>query len=439
MKKINFQKLFCFISILFILSCCIFYGTRFIKYYLESKKTESIEENSLIKVIRENNSENENLKLINGQNYFTGNTEENYLIYSNVLWRIIKLNGDNSITAIADSSLTSLAFGDKLTYPESEVYQWLNKGTEDLTGILENSLNEPSKYLDKTTTCNDTVDELTNDPCKNTDTSNYLTLLSVTDYLNIGSKDSYLKNGEYFYLSNLNKDNKVWYIKDDGTAGVTKGTEIIGVRPVITIKANIDYLSGTGKIDDPYKIENTSSLFGSYVKLDNDIWRIYQVNDDEVRLMLNDYLKVNSSNLNYRYSNNSSYYDDYSQNSIAYYLNHTFLNSLSYKDKIKEVNWSNGVYNDTNNYSYQEVLNTTINSKVALMSIGNIFLNNELTNYFTMTQSKNKGSMVYTIQKSQKLYTKQIGTSLNVVPTISLDKDLLTKGSGSIDSPYEME
>ena len=73
------------------------------------------------------------------------------------------------------------------------------------------------------------------------------------------------------------------------------------------------------------------------------------------------------------------------------------------------------------------------------MSIGNIFLNNELTNYYTMTGTKTKSLSVYTIQKSQKIYSKQISNKLNIVPTISIDKNLLTKGSGTIDSPLEME
>ena len=46
---------------------------------------------------------------------------------------------------------------------------------------------------------------------------------------------------------------------------------------------------------------------------------------------------------------------------------------------------------------------------------------------------------MYTITSNQKLYTKNIQTKINVVPTISLDKDLLTKGNGTINSPYEME
>ena len=106
MKKINFQKIFCFISFLFILSCCIFYGTRFIKLYLENKEKLNIEKNTLVKVIRENNKESDNFKEINGSEYYVNNSDNNYLLYSNLLWRIIKINEDNSITVISENTQT---------------------------------------------------------------------------------------------------------------------------------------------------------------------------------------------------------------------------------------------------------------------------------------------------------------------------------------------
>ena len=439
MRKISFQKTFCFLSMLFIISCCVFYGTRFLKLYLENRKTEIIEKNTLIKNLKDNNSENDDFKSVNGQNYFTGKTNTNYLLYSNILWRIIKINDDNSITAISENSVTPLAYGKKTLYKDSPIFKWLNETDDDYSGILQNSLNNISTYLQKTTTCTDQLDELSNNPCKETDNDSYITLLSVVDYLNIGSKDSYLMNSEYFYLSNNNSENKVWYVDDEGAVTLGTGTDIIGVRPVITIKSNIEYVSGNGTKDNPYTIEKENGLFGSYVKLDNDIWRIYEVNDNDVRLMLNDYLKVNNSNLKYRYSNISSYHDDYKQGSIAYYLNHDFLNKLSYKNNIKEVSWSNGYYNSDIDYDYTYALDATIESKVALMSIGNIFLNSSLNNYHIMTGSSKKGSMIYSTNESQKTYLKQISSELNVVPTISLDKDLLKKGKGTIDSPYEME
>jgi len=439
MKKISIQKIFCFISMLFILSCCIFYGTRFIKLYLENKEVEKVEKNSLVKVIKENNDNNKNFKVINGETYFTNKENSNYLLYSNILWRIIKIQGDNSIVLISDSSVTTLAYGKELTNETSYINKWLNLSDEEYSGILEKSLNKKEHYLQNTIYCNDTVEKLTNNPCEDIKNDKYISLLSVIDYLNIGSKDSYLINDEYFYLGNTNEKKKIWYVTEDGNTSLSTGNDIIGVRPVITIKANIDYVKGNGTKDNPYTIEKDYGLFGSYVKLDDNLWRIYQVNDTEVRLMLNDYLKVNKKNLEYNYSVINSYYNDTKANSIAYYLNKTFLNTLSFKDKIKEVSWSNGYYNQDTLFDYKYALKDKINTKVALMSIGDIYLNSKLTNYFTMTGSSNRGSMVFSIQNNQKPYAKYITQTINVVPTISLDKDLLTKGNGTYDSPYEME
>ena len=65
MKKLSFTKIFCFISFIFLLTCSIYYGTRFIKLYLKNNEELKEEKNSLAKVIRENNEENNNFKEIN--------------------------------------------------------------------------------------------------------------------------------------------------------------------------------------------------------------------------------------------------------------------------------------------------------------------------------------------------------------------------------------
>lgn len=439
MKKLSFKKIFCFISFLFILSCCIFYGTRFIKLYLENEKKQNIEKNSLVKIIRENNNENENYKEINGTNYFIKNSDNNYLLYSNILWRIIKINNDNSITIISDSSISSLAYGQSVDFTESYINNWLNLSDKEYSGILETQLHDKEKYLQKTITCIDKVNELDNNNCQNVLNDKYISLLTTTDFVNIGNKESYVINNEYFYLNNTNDSLEPWYIDDEGKITTSNGKDIYGIRPVITIKPNLDYVSGNGTKEKPYTIEKENGLFGSYVLLDNQLWRIYQVNETEVRLVLNDYLKTNNTPIEYIYSNNSSYHDDYKYGSIAYYLNHDFLNSLSYKDKIKEVTWSNGYYGSNSNYDYKEALNSTINTKVAMISIGDIRLNNELEDYFTLTGTKAKGSTIYTIKSNQKVYTKSIQNKAYIVPTISLDKELLTKGTGTYNNPLEME
>lgn len=438
MKKLNFKKIYCCISILFLGSCILFYGFRFAKLYIAHLKEKNIEKNSVVKVLKENNENNDYFVEINDQFYFVGNADNNYLRYSNILWRIIKINPDNSLTAIADNSLTSLAYGENVEYLDSNINKWLNKSEKEYSGILETQLNLPGEFLQKTNTCLDKVDTVSNNLCKDSNGSNYFSLLSTIDFANIG-KVSYLINNENFYLNNTNTKKEVWYITDDGKLTISKGNDIIGVRPVITIKANIDYVGGDGSKNNPYTIEKDKSLFGSYVKLGDDIWRVYGIKDDKVKLMLNDYLKVDGNNITHSYSNNNYYHDDTVYGSLANYLNTTYYNSLPYKDLIKEEYFSNGYYNGTNGFDYESSLKPEVNTKVATLSVGDIFLNPTLENYFTMTSTKENGTIMHTTQANKMLYGKSVQTKLNIVPTIILDKNLLKKGNGTIESPLETE
>lgn len=241
MKKISLEKIFCFISFLFILSCCIFYGIRFIKLYVQNEKDKIIEKNSLVKVIKENNEDNEKFVNIDDQIYFTNDTNNNYLMYSNLLWRIIKINEDNSIEAISNNSLTSLAYGKNTNYLDSNINRWLNvNDNDDYSGILERQLNNVSTYLQKTITCLDKIETINNNPCESIDNNNYFSLLTTIDFANIGNKNSYIINNENFYLNNTNDKSEIWYVTDDGKITLSKGNDIIGIKPVITIKSNID-------------------------------------------------------------------------------------------------------------------------------------------------------------------------------------------------------
>ena len=439
MKKLSFQKIFCFLSILFLASCCIFYGTRFLKLFIDNQKKEKREKDSIVKRIKESNEDSDTFIKVEDEMYFINKPKNNYISYSNIIWRIIKVNADNSFTAISDNALTSLAFGKEVKYSDSMINKWLNfDETDKYSGILERELNTPEKYLVKTETCLDIIDSINNNPCKNVDKSNYLSLLSTIDFANIGNKSSFVINDEFFYLGNINKKNEIWYVTNDGKVTLNSGTDIIGVRPVITIKPNVDYISGDGTSNDPYVIDG-DSLFGSYVKLGNDLWRVYEVNGSQLRLMLNDYLKVGENNLTHSYSSNSSYHNDTVNGSLAYYLNHDYYNSLSYKDLITEKKWSNGFYNSSNNYDYETSLSKEVDTKIATLSIGNIFLNPEFDNFFSMTSTTDNGSIMYTIQKDKKPYSKSVQAKLNVIPAITIDKNVLKKGNGTINNPYETE
>ena len=434
--KISLEKIFWLISTVFLLGSCILYGTRFIKLYKENEKKYGNKntDNLLITKIDDNNNKNNNYKVINGEHYFINNSENNYLKYSNMLFRIIKINQNGEIVIINDNSVTSLAYGKSKKFTESYIFEWLNDIEKEYTGIYEKVLNNKENYLIKSMNCEDTYDSLSNSDCKNINYDNYVTLLSANDFVNIGGKESYINNNEYFYLESSNSNNKQWYVNSEGKTLTSFGEDIIGVKPVLTLKNNISYIKGDGTKDNPYIIEEKNGLFGSYVKIDNYMFRIYEINDTEVRIILDEYLKEE-----YSYSNVSSYHNDYNTNSVAYYLNNNFLNSLSCKNKIKEVKWSNGYYGSTNSYDYKDALKSTINSKVAMPSIGNIKLNDELSDYAIMTGTKQNSMLIYSISKNQKATTKSITGKIKITPTLSIDKELLTSGDGTKDNPYKID
>jgi len=275
--------------------------------------------------------------------------------------------------------------------------------------------------------------------CKTKTENNLITIPSISDYANTGGSDSFMNNEEYYYLINQNSENKVWYVNNKGNINTTNGDDIMGIKPVITVNSSVELLEGDGSKEKPYIIEKESGLFGSYVKLGNDIWRIYKVEDNQVKLSLDGYLKINNKEITHKYSNNGYYHNDTISGSLAYYLKNTYLKSLSYKDIIKETKYSNGLYNNTNNYNYKEVLKTKVDTKVTTLSIGDIILNPLNTNYYTTTGISKDSNLVYVMNNNFKVYTEIAVKELKIVPVISINKNILTEGKGTKESPLEVK
>ena len=378
-----------------------------------------------------------NLKNINSDYYFTGKEVNNYVKYSNILFRIIKINKDNSITLISDKPITSLAKGDNNDYKTSYINNWLNNQDKENTGILEKNLNNPNKYLTYTNACNDKIDNTKNITCKSTLADTLITLPSLYDYINTGDTKSFMNNETYYYLLNTNKDNKTWYINDNGGVTTSDNTDILGIKPVITLKSTNKLINGDGTKDNPYTFEEEQSILGSYVKLGNDTWRVYDIDDNNLKLSLDNYLKINNEEITYKYSDKGYYHNDGKQGTLAYYLNKNYLSKLTYSNNIIESNYANGIYSNTTNYDYTKVLNKTIPTKVATLSIGNIIINSNNTNYYLSTGVDTNSNLVYVMTNDFKLYTKNATSKLKIVPVITIDKKILTSGDGSQNSPLE--
>ena len=434
-RKIDKQAVFNVISFGFILGCCVFYGGRFIKLYKENNKEVEVVQNTLSQGIKNDNFSEEYFSNVFGEYYFVNDVDKNYVKYSNILWRILKINSDNELVLVSDKPLTSLAFNpNSEDYLSSDVNKWMNTNDEvENTGILEGQLNNKAKYLVKNKVCIDEVNEIKNTKCSNYNGDNYINLLSINDYINSGADKSYINNDTNFYLANLNKDKEVWYVNDSKKLATSDKEDLLGIKVVITINSSVEKVSGDGTINNPYMFEQEKSLFGSYVKINEDIWQIYDVKADSVNLVLNNYLMVNGKEVLNSYSQVDYRYNPKSSNSLANYLNNKYLTSLPYQGIININSWKNSNYDLDNEDNYNNMFSNVVNAKVGLLSIGDIIINNDLTDYSLMS---GRYSLIYNYHNNGTLKSMNITTKNHVVPTININKSLINEGEGTIESPY---
>lgn len=434
-KKFNFQTMFNIVSAVFILTCCIFYGSRFVKLYLENEEKIVVESNLLGKVLRERNIDS--LKKHDEEYYFNGDVNNNYVKYSGFLWRIIKIDEDNFVTLISDNSLTSLAFGIDKNYENSYVNKWLSSSHDDYSGILERNLNNIDNYLYNINVCMDNVDSINSVDCSSYSNNYFITSLSLKDYVNTGASSSFVNNGENFYTSFTTSDGMVWYVNNEGKLTTDIGDKFYGVKPVIKFKNTIEIISGNGTREDPFIVEDDFGLFGNYVNLNDDIWRVIDVNDDLIKLVYTDYLKDGEDYISYKYSIYNNTYDVNKKDTLAYYLNNTYLNSLEYSDLIVSRGYSNGYYGKENDYDYADTLNTKVKAKVGLINVGDVLINRDLKDYFTMTLSSKKDNFIYTIQDNNSIQSKYITSLSYIVPVITINK-VDFDGTGTINDPLKV-
>ena len=422
------EKKFRKISLIFLIGCFIFYGFRFGYYYMKFNKSSSNKDGSkLSSAIEKDNkivTSGDGLYNNSGELVFKGKKVNNYVMYSNILWRIVKVDKDNSVVLITDSTVANLAF-DKVNtdFTKSNINNWLNE-TEDKTGIFESKLDSRHDYLVPNNICLDSISDLNKITCRKKDHSRYITLLNVADYLNSKNKDSYINNSDSIWLVNSKDNTKVWYINKGNISNDTPSS-IYGVKAVITLKNSVSKISGKGTEKDPYYIEknNKQLSFNNYVKLGEDLYTIYDIEKDTVKLV-NTKLIDDMQN---RYINyNSTEFNPKSNYSVAQYLNYTYYNKLSYKDKLIDCDYYIGDYNT----DYKDVYSKKVTTKVGELSVADVNLDNVNNNYFLLNKHNN---IVMSISDDETTTTNKIKN------TVCISKTNKFKGNGTINNPFELE
>lgn len=406
--KTRIQIIFCSLSALFILGCCVIYGMRFVKYYrIYNPKIDANSSGIFLANYITGNSEyatedEDGLFSSRGNYIYKGNVNNNYLKYNNMLWRIIRINQDKSIDIILDDYISILPWNKEVTsFKESDIFKYLNN---DFLNALDKEM------LTTTSFCTDSVDDLTKITCNLQDNDNYVKLLDVSNFLNsVKNSKSYLvKDDEILWLSD-NAIDKIWHT-NGANVSESDANSFYEIKPVVRLKETSIYKDGNGSYDNPFQVGLNDQLsVGSTVMLNNDKWIVYEISDN-IKLMKEE---VIDKQVAFDKEKNS-----YKSSSLMEYLNTTYLDSLPYKDLLEEDTWYIGSYTD----NLTDIKKETVKTKVGIPNILDIKFDSNVSAYFTST-GMDEIILVY----ENPLRSSKVTTYRNVRPCISISKNTSNK------------
>lgn len=425
-RVIKKEKIFRFCSVIFLSSLFIFFSFRLVYNYMKEQKANSLIDNGMLSTKIINNLKKENY-LYNDNKYILKNlVENNYVSYSGILWRIVSVD-DGKIKLVSDENVTVLPFGKN--YDESNVIKWLNS-------TFKSNLTQPDLFITEFDSCVNNVDKIEKSDCNNS--KNYVSLLSMNDYIDAGANNSYLNNNTYFWLSALN-ESEPWYVFDNGGLKTDSNNHIYGVRPVIVLN-DIEYIYGNGTKSSPYIISNepvdtlSEIELGSYIDYSGYTWKVVSKDETSVKVVLSTPLKLNDEEIKKIYSKKYNYYNLNDSTGIAYYLNHTFYNTLKNKKYLKKGDFYIGKF-DT--YDLEELYNEKVNAYVGLLTVGDIFVTKNIDMY--LLSSVTDDNTIPVLNKNNSLFYNFISYESGIKPVIYLDNKVEVKGGmGDENYPFEL-
>lgn len=248
-------------------------------------KNNSASENSLTKVGTDIAVENEGLIKssddIGVSYYFRGNIPNNYVKINDLLWRIVRINGDGTTRLVLNDTIkNTINYYNtselKDNFNESSIYSYLNSWFEE-------NLRNYTKYIANTRYCNDVSHDdaytflnytriVTNKiptlNCLSNSITSKIGILSVDEVVLAGASTD--KNNNNYYLYNANFTDS-WFTMSGAKGNDTSlnlfmvdqngkvRSDIVGsayhtVRPVINLIKNAE-VTGSGTLEDPYLLK----------------------------------------------------------------------------------------------------------------------------------------------------------------------------------------
>ena len=237
-----------------------------------------------------------------GEEYYYRDIEtvahSNYVWYEGHLWRVLKINSDNTLTMITNYSLTSINLNTMMWYNAAGyeatiANKWLNN-------VFLESISDKSKL--QLTDFNIAQSEKT--PIY---TKQYAGLIDYEQYYKTGGELSFLYTDSWSWTGTP-RDSSSAYVIGNYQGWYQQPTNANGIRPVVRI-SDLTVAAGDGSLMNPYREKATSTntsdvkvgeyisvpVNGSYCNQPNRcLFRVVSKDDNSIKVILNGVLPTTS-------------------------------------------------------------------------------------------------------------------------------------------------
>lgn len=401
-------------------------------------------EESLSNVVREATSDT------NG--YYKGDALNNYVMFNNMTFRIVKINSNNTVTIASDEVLANVDYTNDGRFADSSLDSWLNDYFYNLLESKYKKLITSSKWCDDVLN----ADNYMATECSRSSAKRNVGILSIQDYNNTLADDiSFLDFGGIVWYANLDSNNNPWTMTDlydyPLKSEPMNQEYLFNVRPAVTLKKNTKVLSGDGSEADPYiLVENDSARrntlinerqIGEYINYSGYTWRIAGINDDTTEVIMTGVVTNNYVELQIGYNNSGAkVYNPNKKGNIGYQVINEMTKYVS-TDLFTKTKVEVPIYN--NKVTYKGKKDTkTYNNIVTIPSVFDIFTakgdNSSDGGYWYIDSSKEDGVKTVMYPAGTVTYTTVTDDRTEGVKIKAYLKSdvFITDGDGSLEHPY---
>ncbi|MBR0136900.1 MAG: hypothetical protein IJM15_00605 [Erysipelotrichaceae bacterium] len=415
-------------------------------------------------------SSNGLIKNEDGTLTYKGNVSDNYVFFNNRLYRMLGVDENSAIKIVTEDIETSFAIYERDSFENTSLFRWLNecedivetdgKGNEirtNYSGVYVKVLKDPYFNFIKITNNTAAVDDLSKITGQATTKDYFFSLLTLEEYSKASGANGFLNNGTEFWLANSNSDGCFWLVDRDGNVTISEGyAEMHGVRVTTTLSYEATVVAGDGTKNNPFIIENdyfdsdtkqpkpidilTNAQSAQYLSFAGYNWKISGFNDDGSVMAMMDGVLLDEEGKPLLMQFGSLSYSPKTKNTLAYYLNNTFLKSLeNYGDYLLEFTGYCGTFGGEDNYEYTSVYGKSYKAYVGIPDIGMMFLN-EYSDIFISNAVYDSERLVNIISEYNWIYADLIASEHCVRPVVCFKGYLaIVSGTGSIDDPFIVE